>query len=164
VLSELNEALLRDRLDYRFCTVLYVSLTPREDGVTACVAAAGHPLPLVLRADGEVETIGKPGSLLGIVEVPELAEEHLELARGDALVLFTDGVTEADRSAGPERLTEVLAGHAGEHPATIAEAIERDALAAHGGAARDDVAVVVVRAQGSPASFAPSEPGVATAM
>jgi PAS domain S-box-containing protein len=164
VLTELNEALLRDRLDYRFCTVLYVSLTPREDRLSAVVAAAGHPLPLVLRAGGEVETVGAPGSLLGIVEVPELQEEVVELARGDALVLFTDGVTEADRSAGPERLAEALAGHAGEHPAVIAEAIERDALAAHGGAARDDVAVVVVRPEGTAASFRVSEPGVATAM
>jgi hypothetical protein len=164
VLTELNEALLRDRLDYRFCTVLYVSLTPRDDRVTACIVAAGHPLPLVLRADGEVETVGASGSLLGIVEVPELSEQQIELGRGDALVLFTDGVTEADRTAGPDWIAEVLARHAGEHPAAIAEAVERDALAAHGGAARDDVAVVVVRPDGSAASFAPSEPGVAQAM
>ncbi len=164
VLNELNEALLRDRLDYRFCTVLYVSLTPHEDRVTACVAAAGHPLPLVVRAGGDVETVGAPGSLLGIVEVPKLVEQQVELARGDALVLFTDGVTEADRSAGPERLADLVAGHAGEHPAAIAEAIERDALAAHGGAARDDVAVVVVRPEGATASFAPARPGVATAL
>jgi PAS domain S-box-containing protein len=163
VLTELNEALLRDRLDYRFCTVLYASLTPREDRVTVCVAAAGHPLPLVLRAGGEVETAGAPGSLLGIVEVPELTEEQIELAPGDALILYTDGVTEADRSAGPERLAAFLGRCAGAGAAAIAEAVERDALAAHGGPARDDVAVVVVRASGAPASFDPTGEGVATA-
>ena len=80
VLAQLNAALLRDRHDYRFCTVLYASLTPHEAGVSACLTAGGHPLPLVLRAGGAVETAGTPGSLLGIVDPPELAEHRLELA------------------------------------------------------------------------------------
>jgi serine phosphatase RsbU (regulator of sigma subunit) len=163
VLTELNEALLRDPLDYRFCTVLYASLTPREDRVTVCLAAAGHPLPVVMRADGEIETVGAPGSLLGIVAVPEFTEQAVELAPGDALVLYTDGVTEADRSAGPERLAAFLATRTGDGPAALAEAVERDALAAHAGPARDDVAVLVVRASGVPASFDRFGEGVATA-
>ena len=163
VLEQLNEALLRDRLDYRFCTVVYASLTPREDRVTVSLTAGGHPLPLVIRATGEVETAGAPGSLLGIVDRPILTEEYVELHPGDALVLYTDGVTEADRAAGPERLAAVLEGCAGAPAAAVAEAIERDALAAHGGAARDDVAVVVVRAHGVAAPFAPADEGVATA-
>jgi len=163
VLEQLNEALLRDSVDYRFCTVLYASLTPRADHVSACLAAAGHPLPVVIRASGEVETVGRPGSLLGIVDVPELTEESVELAAGDALVLYTDGVTEADRSAGPDRLATLLEGCAGADAGAIAETVERDALAAHGGPARDDVAIVVVRARGGPAPFAPIGQGVATA-
>jgi PAS domain S-box-containing protein len=163
VLEQLNEALLRDSLDYRFCTVVYVSLTPRMERLSACVVAAGHPLPAVIRASGEVETVGAPGSLLGIVDVPELSEEHVELAPGDALVLYTDGVTEADRSAGPERLTTLLEGCAGADAGAIAEIVERDALTAHGGAARDDVAVVVVRASPALAPFDPARGGVATA-
>jgi len=163
VLEQLNAALLRDGLDYRFCTVLYASLTPRADHLSACVTAGGHPLPVVVRATGEVETVGTPGSLLGIVDVPELTEESVKLAAGDALVLYTDGVTEADRSAGPERLTKLLAGCAGANARAIAETVERDTLAAHGGPARDDVAVVVVRATGAAAPFAPVGEGVATA-
>jgi serine phosphatase RsbU (regulator of sigma subunit) len=99
----------------------------------------------VLRANGDVETVGSPGSLLGIVDTPELEEHPLELGPGDALVLYTDGVTEADRAAGPERLAAVLEGCRGGDAAAIAEAVEADALAAHGGPARDDVAVVVAR-------------------
>jgi serine phosphatase RsbU (regulator of sigma subunit) len=164
ILRQLNEALLRDRLDFRFCTVLYVSLTPHEDRVAACLTAGGHPLPLVLRADGSVETVGTPGSLLGIVDPPELSEHRVELLPGDALVLFTDGVTEADRAAGPERLAGQLAGWRDLGVAEIAEAVEREALQVQGGLARDDVAVVVARAHvGVAASFDAVEQGVATA-
>jgi PAS domain S-box-containing protein len=94
VLGELNEALLRQQLGYRFCTVLYASLIPRGSRVSACMATGGHPLPLVLRADGTVDTAGSPGSLLGILEDPDLSQTQVELGPGDALVLVTDGVTE----------------------------------------------------------------------
>ena len=167
ILLELNEALLRAQLGYRFCTVLYASLTPREGSVTACVATGGHPLPLVLRAGGEVETAGSPGSLLGILDDPEISEHAVELAPGDALVLVTDGVTEAtaaDRARGPGRLTALLEAHAGAGAEAIAQAIERDALEVQGGAARDDVAVLVARvldAGGGP--FAAQAAGVAAA-
>ena len=60
----------RGRGDSRFCTVLYISLRPRPDGVKACVATGGHPLPLLMRADGRVETAGRPGTLLGILPGP----------------------------------------------------------------------------------------------
>jgi PAS domain S-box-containing protein len=163
ILRRLNEVLLRDQVDYRFCTVLYVSLTPHEGGISICLSSGGHPLPLVLRAAGAVETAGAPGSLLGIVDPPELAEHRLELLPGDALVLFTDGVTEADRTAGPERLAVQLAACHDLGAAQIAEAVERDAVAVQGGAPRDDVAVLVARAAGAPASFARLKPGVATA-
>jgi PAS domain S-box-containing protein len=164
ILRRLNDALLRDRVDFRFCTVLYVSLTPQEGRVAACLSAGGHPLPLVLRADGTVETAGAPGSLLGVVDPPELAEQRLELWPGDALVLFTDGVTEADRAAGPERLAMQLAGWRDFGAADIAEAVERGALDVQGGSARDDVAVLVARARGSAAApFGGADQGVATA-
>ena len=111
VLAELNEALLRQGLDYRFCTVLYASVTPRPDGCDVVLATGGHPLPLILRADGEVEEAGVPGTLLGIVREPEISEERVALGRGDALVLYTDGVVEAspsDEALAPERLAELL--------------------------------------------------------
>jgi serine phosphatase RsbU (regulator of sigma subunit) len=165
ILLELNEALLRAQLGYRFCTALYVSLTPRDGRVSACVATGGHPLPMVVRGDGTVETVGSPGSLVGILEDPDVTEESVQLAPGDALVLVTDGVTEAtaaDRATGPGRLEALLAGHAGSGAEAIAEAVERDAIESQGGAPRDDVAVLVARAlEGG--SFAGQTAGVAAA-
>jgi PAS domain S-box-containing protein len=148
VLRELNEALLRQRLDYRFCTVLYAAVTPREERVSVCLATGGHPLPFLVRAGGEVETAGAAGTLLGILDDPDITEQAVELGPGEALVLFTDGVTEAtadDRAAGPRRLRSFLAGCAGQDAATIAAGVERDALAAQDGRVRDDVAVIVAR-------------------
>ena len=165
VLLELNEALLRAQLGYRFCTVLYASLTPRDDRVSVCLATGGHPLPMVLRAGGAVETVGAPGSLVGILDEPDITEQSIDLEPGDALVLVTDGVTEAtaaDRAAGPGRLTDLLARCAGTSADAIAEAVERDAIEAQGGAARDDVAVLVARALGT-GSFAAQTAGVAAA-
>jgi serine phosphatase RsbU (regulator of sigma subunit) len=166
VLTELNEALLREKLGYRFCTVLYASLMPHDGGVSVCMATGGHPLPLVVRTDGTVETVGRPGSLLGILQDAEITEQAVELGPGDAFVLVTDGVTEAtpaDRASGPGRLLALLAGYAGAGAAAIADAVERDALEVQGGVTRDDVAVLVARVPVGGEPFASGMAGVAAA-
>ena len=148
VLAELNEALLRQGLEYRFCTVLYASVTPVPDGCEVVLATGGHPLPLIIRAGGAVEQAGSPGTLLGIVREPEISEQRIKLGSGDALVLYTDGVIEAspaDHALAPERLAALLHSVGGGHAGTIAEAVERTALAVQDGHLRDDVAVVVLR-------------------
>jgi len=167
VLKDLNDAIRREGgAANRFCTVVYVSLSPQPDGgVKACVATGGHPLPLLLRADGGVETAGRPGTLLGILPDPEIRSTEIELAPGDALVLYTDGVIEAsplDDRFGPEGLARFVAGCARRAAPVIARRIEERVLEIGGGTVRDDVAVVVMRvcpALGVP--FVPEEPGVA---
>jgi PAS domain S-box-containing protein len=148
VLSELNEAILRQSLDYRFCTVLYAAIRPVAEGVEALLATGGHPLPFVVRADGGVESAGREGTLLGIVRDPHIDAQPVLLGPGDALVLYTDGVIEAspgDDRLGPERLAEFLGRLAGRDAAAIAREIEREVLAVQGGRLRDDVAVLVAR-------------------
>ena len=95
VLEFLNEAIRRQRPN-EFCSVAFARLEPNGSrGATAVLAAAGHPLPLVLRADGVVEQVGLHGTLLGAFPDPELSEATVELLPGDALVLYTDGLTDA---------------------------------------------------------------------
>ena len=76
----LNEALLRQRDDRRFCTVAYAYLETVNGGARVGFASGGHPLPLLLRADGAVEPVGAPGTLLGVVPDPRF-EDTLDVAR-----------------------------------------------------------------------------------
>ena len=82
ILETLNEAILRQRSDSRFCTIAYALLEPVRDGARLDVCCGGHPLPLVLRADGSVETAGKPGLLLGVFPEPQLSDQRVDLRPG----------------------------------------------------------------------------------
>jgi serine phosphatase RsbU (regulator of sigma subunit) len=148
VLAALNEAVRQQRSDRTFCTVIYVRVRPSDHGARLTVCCAGHPLPIVLRADGTIEEAGTPGTLLGIFADPELSDRVIDLHRGDALVLFTDGVVE-ERAPGAvfgmDRLTSVVRSAQGRDANGIAEAIEHAVLAFRPEALRDDVAVLVMR-------------------
>jgi PAS domain S-box-containing protein len=151
-LGLLNEALLRQRVDRRFCTVAYAYLEPLAEGARIGFASGGHPLPLLLRANGTVEAVGAPGTLLGVVPDPDFEDRSLALAPGDALVFYTDGVIESRVSNGhaldEERLAELVATCAGADADGIAARVEDAALAAQGGSPRDDIAVLVLRVAG----------------
>jgi serine phosphatase RsbU (regulator of sigma subunit)/PAS domain-containing protein len=147
-LSILNEALLRQRSDRRFCTVAYAYLEKLDGGARVGFASGGHPLPLLLRADGKVEPVGAPGTLLGVVPDPDLEDRSLTLSRGDSLVFFTDGVIEprgAGEALDEARLTELVAACAGREADAIAAEIEQAAVRSHQGTPRDDIAVLVLR-------------------
>jgi PAS domain S-box-containing protein len=148
ILGRLNQAILQQRSDHMFCTVCYVRLKPHEDGARLTICVAGHPLPVVLRSDGTVETAGTPGSLLGIFNDPELTDRAVDLHRGDALVLFTDGVVEERRDGetfGRKRLETVIASCRRKCARVLGEAIERAVVEFTPEAPRDDVALLVVK-------------------
>ncbi|MEA2317641.1 MAG: hypothetical protein QOD44_1830, partial [Solirubrobacteraceae bacterium] len=89
------------------------------------------------------------GTLLGAVEHPVLRDVELELAPGDTLVLYTDGVTEArtpEGMFGERRLAELLAGSAGLDAGAIVRRIEEAVADTADHSAVDDVAVLVIRA------------------
>jgi PAS domain S-box-containing protein len=147
----LNEALLRQRDDRRFCTVAYAYLEVHDGGARVGVASGGHPLPMLVRADGTVEPVGEPGTLLGVLPDPNLEDRSLVLEPGDALVFYTDGVVEgrgAQVLLDEHGLMELLAGCAGAGADAIAARVEDAAVAAQGGTPRDDIAVLVVRMAG----------------
>ncbi len=150
-LAVLNEALLRQRDDRRFCTVAYAYIEKLDVGARVGVACGGHPLPLLLHPDGSVETLGVPGTLLGVVPDPNLEDRAVTLEPGDALVFYTDGVIES-RGDSPvldeRRLAELVATCAGTGADAIAAKIEEAAVLSQAGRPRDDIAVLVLRVAG----------------
>jgi len=146
-LAVLNEALLRQRSDRRFCTVAYAYIEKLDRGARVGVACGGHPLPLVLRTDGSVETVGVPGTLLGVVPDPDLEDRAFTLEPGEALVFYTDGVIESrgDSHIDERRLAELVSTCAGAGADAIAAKVEDAAVLSQDGHPRDDIAVLVLR-------------------
>ncbi len=102
---------LKQGMDLSLCSAIILVLPDSEDDpVRASLLVAGHPLPLLVRA-GTVEPVGQPGPLPGAPHRSSWKVTALELSRGDQLVLYTDGVTEArgerDRF-GEDRLRDSL--------------------------------------------------------
>ncbi|EFL32054.1 magnesium or manganese-dependent protein phosphatase [Streptomyces viridochromogenes DSM 40736] len=135
----------------RFLSLLYGELIPFDGGVRCTVASAGHPLPLLLGAGGEVHTAAQPQTLLGVVEDATYTSDTFELRSGDTLLCVTDGVTE--RRSGSRQfddedgLAAALAGCAGLDAELIAERINR---LVHEFGARppaDDLALLVLQAE-----------------
>jgi PAS domain S-box-containing protein len=162
VLAALNEAMLRQLPEDRFCTTACVRLEPQDGsaGVGVDVSRAGHPPPLLVRPEGAVEEVGCSGRVLGVFPDAELRDTSLRLMPGEALVLYTDGVTEA-RSPdgdffGEGRLRHLLSSCAGCDAVTFARRVKGAVLDFQEGYQRDDLAVLVLRAS---EGAAPAERG-----
>jgi serine phosphatase RsbU (regulator of sigma subunit) len=146
-LATLNDEMFRQSADRRFVTVVLGRFEPQPDGGARVVlASGGHPPPLVLRAGGAAEVVPCMGTLLGVEPVAHSGDHEVELAPGDKLVLYTDGVTEArrDRPLTPEALADTLAGAAPRGAAGLAREIVQLANDAAAGPLRDDLAALVV--------------------
>ena len=116
------------------------------------VAGAGHPRPILVRSSGEAEPLECSGTLLGVVAQPRLVEVEVELEAGDAVVLYTDGVTEARRGDdlfGERRLVGVVRDLAS-HPAEVIATGVEAAITAFRRSARDDTAILVARVPPTP--------------
>jgi PAS domain S-box-containing protein len=149
VLRGLNEAMLRQLGDDQFCTVACARLQPAPGGFELDVARGGHPVPLLVRADGSVEAVVPKGRALGVFLDPGLAVQRVRLGPGDAAVFYTDGITEArgpDGSFfGEGRLRDLLRSCAGLDAPAIAEKMRDVTLEFGEGNLRDDLAVLVLR-------------------
>lgn len=151
MLTILNEAMLRSGRDRPFLTAVYASVRHQPEQPSpyrVTLAVGGHPLPLVLRADGTVQSVGRTGSLVGLLDAVELEEDVVHLGRGDTLVLYTDGVTEARRRDvlfGDERLRTALRSCVGRGAHDVTTTLERAVLEFSGGRPRDDLALLVLQ-------------------
>ena len=113
VLYHLNNALVQSMGEDRFTTAVYALCEP---GKRRCeIVVGGHPFPLhYRRAQGDAVDVSLHGSILGAFPEESYPTQVLELAPGDALVAFTDGLVEArsgDELYGRGRVAESVARH-----------------------------------------------------
>ena len=91
VFTRVNEELISDVVgSSMFVTALFCILDTHSGKFS--VASAGHPPLLVLRANGEVETIEASGPALGLYSDAHFSEESLVLESGDRVLMYTDGI------------------------------------------------------------------------
>ncbi len=89
-MRELNRDICEQHLpSCQFCTAIYCVLDTEK--LTLTYARGGHPEPMVVHPNGEVERLWVDGSLLGIFEGEEFPSAQYQLSPGDRLVLYTDG-------------------------------------------------------------------------
>ncbi|MFJ4868591.1 PP2C family protein-serine/threonine phosphatase [Streptomyces sp. NPDC088757] len=154
-LHRLNSALLAQNAP-RFLTAVYTAFQPTAEGLSGTIALAGHPPALIRRAEGRVEKLGVPGTLLGVLDTLNLTDVPFHLAPGDLLLLYTDGAIEARPRPGtaPEDAgtpfgeddlaAALAAGHGMDATATIAH-LTGVLDTHHGGWASDDTALLALR-------------------
>lgn len=150
VLADLNTVLRSEGDDDdHFCSVVFARLELDTCGAWVTLAMAGHPLPLLVRASGTTEARGVVHLPVGMFDAFESVDDRVGLGPGDALVFYTDGITEARNVTGEQfgdaRLKELIADCAGAPADDIATAIVDAAATWSVGPMVDDVAILVVR-------------------
>lgn len=141
LLRVVNQALLADAgPEEPFVTILFARVEPGPASTVIHFAAAGHPLPTLLRADGTVSCAGTPGSLLGVFPDVALTDTRVELEPGDTLVLTTDGVLDSGGPLEQAGLERILGTCRGLPVAAVVERIHRAIDAAQ----RDDIAILAL--------------------
>jgi len=148
VLAAANDVLLAGDYDERFVTVKLAFLQQTGRGVQVRLGGAGHPGPAVVRADGRVEIMDGGGLPLGLF--PDAQPDHadLELAPGDLLFFYTDGVTEARNAAQrffEDHLADSLAADVTRTAAQTVRAVQELVTTFSRGELRDDVTIVAVK-------------------
>jgi serine phosphatase RsbU (regulator of sigma subunit) len=147
-LRHLNSAMLGQELGGRFITVAMLLLTIESDRAWGELACAGHPGPILLPAGGDPRRLEPRGALLGVWADIALDTQELTLARGDGVVLYSDGVS--DSGPGPERRPiQAFDDHTpGAGAEQLADAL-RDYARRNGESQRDDIAIVALRFLGT---------------
>jgi sigma-B regulation protein RsbU (phosphoserine phosphatase) len=150
ILSMLNEELYDDLSSAElFITMFFIKYDMDKHFLT--YASAGHNRPLLFRPDSSscVE-LDAEGLILGVKRNVLFEENTMELQKGDILLLYTDGVTEAENGAGElfgeKRLCGILSTIHHEHPDLMIERILQDVIAfCDPYPLKDDLSLVIMK-------------------
>jgi serine phosphatase RsbU (regulator of sigma subunit) len=147
-MTRLNKATCAKCPSNRFITFFFCVLDTATGELT--FANAGHNPPIVVRDSGEAEMLEGGGPVLGILPIAPYSEQRITLHKGDMLVLYSDGVTEANdieqNEYDEERFIEVLKKHRTEPASAIVSAVTQSlAEFAAGAPQADDITLVVAK-------------------
>lgn len=148
VLAEANRVMSAENREQMFVTMFYAHYDVRAGTLT--FVNAGHNPPYIIRKEGAVVGLGPPtGPIVGVWEEAHFEEGRVCLAPGDALVAFTDGVTEAADAQGvlfgEQRLENLLSALRDEPVEEICRRIVEEVDQYRQGKDQDDVTVLVLR-------------------
>jgi sigma-B regulation protein RsbU (phosphoserine phosphatase) len=147
VLNRVNRLLCQKSLDSQFVTLLLFTLGPDGDGLF--ISAGHNPSWLFRAATGKIEKLRADAPVLGIFEPVSYGHRAFHLSTGDILVVYSDGLSDAENDAGEmlgeTRLREILRQEA----PSGGKAVERAFLKAvedftQGRAQTDDITFLIV--------------------
>ncbi|KDN19599.1 PP2C family protein-serine/threonine phosphatase [Amycolatopsis rifamycinica] len=151
-LLELLNRTLGGNADARYVTLVLASARREGATVRLRLTCAGHPPPLIVRADGRVEEADSRGSLIGVLPEIESRSAEVTLHPGETCLLYTDGIVEArggplrDAMFGEERLQQALAECANMPADAVVERVQMLASQWIGRGTHDDMAVLAITA------------------
>ncbi len=159
IMAQVNAALARDNAGQLFVTA-FAGVLDLRDG-TVEYSDGGHEPPFIFYADGRVERLNKSGGVaLGAVEGVPYEAARFQLSPGDAIILFTDGITEAENAQEEMytavRIEDALRKVSGDRSARqIAQGLVESVHSFAGAVPQsDDIAVLTIRFEGAPAPTA----------
>jgi serine phosphatase RsbU (regulator of sigma subunit) len=146
-MARLNTALVEQNLSQAtFATAVYGVIDVRTLELT--FARGGHPCPVLMHADGQLDVLPADGSLLGIFPDEAFAQTTVQLTRGDRLFIFSDGIEVAfagDQTMDTQQWREALHSRrqlsSAEMIAGFAEQLDKEAK---GKFPKDDLTMIVV--------------------
>jgi serine phosphatase RsbU (regulator of sigma subunit)/DNA-binding response OmpR family regulator len=147
-MTETNRHILADTHGGLFVTLLYGILNPHDGTFTYC-SAGHHPALLIRAKDSSIEELAHTGIPLGVFDEARWNQECVEIKPGDAMVLYTDGITDAQNPAEEcfnlERLRGAIKKHHGKPARELLEALLRQVHNWVGSASQfDDITLMVI--------------------
>lgn len=148
VMGEINQYIFENSPPNKFLTLFYGELDPKTG--TLAYSNGGHNAPMLVRNSGEVERLDKGGLPIGMMQGVTYQEASIEFQRGDALVIYSDGITESinerEEEFDEERLIEVVKKNLGRSASGIRDRID-EALSRFVGttAPVDDMTLMIIK-------------------
>jgi sigma-B regulation protein RsbU (phosphoserine phosphatase) len=148
-LGQMNTLLYERTEGEKYATIFYCQL---DRGGRLRYVNAGHCPPIIARADGKLETLAATGTPVGLIETANFETQEVALRAGDKIVVYTDGVTEAQNPQseffGKQRLRQTITEHRSGTCLEVHDAVQ-SAIAnfTEGAPQADDITLVVIEYQ-----------------